>query len=110
MLLAAVTDSQEEYYQGKQIAVRAAGMAILFFQILLIAAVFYIVFTKVGAETVSGCQQRYMLPLLFPFFMLLGSGWLKTNLKSKKWFPMIFYGVSVFCVGYNICLLVLPKV
>lgn len=109
MLVAAITDSKEKVLT-KHVGIRFAGIAVIVFQIFLIAAVFYVVFTEIGAETVKGCQQRYMLPLLFPSFMLLGSGWLKTNLKSKKWFPMIFYGVSVFCVGYNICLLVLPKV
>lgn len=36
--------------------------------ILFVAIALYITFTPVGAETVLGCQGRYILPILFPFY------------------------------------------
>ncbi|MBQ3276964.1 MAG: DUF2142 domain-containing protein [Oscillospiraceae bacterium] len=49
---------------------RLAGLAAAAVQIAAVVTVFYLVFTPVGAESVAGCQFRYLLPLLFPVGML----------------------------------------
>lgn len=39
--------------------------------IMLVATALYVAFTPVGADSVAGCQWRYMLPVLLPFLLVL---------------------------------------
>ena len=43
----------------------------------------YIVYTAVGLDTVSGCQGRYMVPVLFPTLFILTRYQGKTRVKQK---------------------------
>lgn len=58
------------------LAVLALGVTVIF-----IPTVFYIVFTGVGADYIKGCQVRYLLPLAFPFWLLISGLCKKDNFK-----------------------------
>ncbi|MBM6815409.1 DUF2142 domain-containing protein [Olsenella uli] len=70
----------------------------------LVASSMYIVFTPVGAETVNGCQGRYLIPLLAPFVSFACnnktiSG--KFQRSRHKWeivFPIMSMGMLVVCI------------
>ena len=53
------------------------------FAIFLGIAVFYLVFTPVGAETVLGCQARYLIPFLFPVLYFVGVDGTSTCISTK---------------------------
>lgn len=44
------------------------GIFLFVCSIVLVATALYVSFTPVGKNTVDGCQFRYLLPLLIPFF------------------------------------------
>ena len=50
---------------------RLGGIVFFFCAICLAATSMYVAFTPVGAMTINGCQQRYMMPVLLPLLVLL---------------------------------------
>jgi len=55
------------------------------------ATALYIAFTPVGANSIAGCQPRYLLPLLFPTMYLIGSNWISRLLAFFR--NNIVYGI-----------------
>lgn len=55
--------------RGMTIPVRISGVFASFLAAAACATVMYIVFTPVAAETVLGCQGRYILPAVIPFLV-----------------------------------------
>ena len=96
MMVAAFTD-KNEYDDGlvhKPLA--HAGALILTFGTLLMAATsMYIQFTPVGLDTINGAQYRYMIPLIFPFLMFIGSGKVK-NRMDRAWYNGLVLGAAGF--------------
>lgn len=45
----------------------------------------YVVFSPVGANTVAGCQGRYLLPLLFPALYILRSPKIRSAFRKGKY-------------------------
>lgn len=84
---------------GNRVYIRVCGWIAGFLQILAISAMFYIVFTPVGADIVLGCQPRYMLPLVFPLLMLLFNGWIPEIKKGRNVYISL---VFVFAVCANV--------
>ncbi len=107
MAAAAVTDSRGRIFCGKKNLRRIPGTVILYGVVLLIATTMYLSFTAVGADRIEGCQQRYMLQLLFPLLMLCGSGWIQWKGSASKRYRAAVYAVSVFCLSWNIAALLL---
>lgn len=70
-------------------------MAILFGIMVLVATSMYIAFTPVGLDTVNGCQPRYMLPLLFPGLMLIGSQKMVNRMNKS-----LYNGLAFAVMGY----------
>lgn len=81
-------DLWKNYNKIKIIIVLLSGVIIS-----LIATALYISYTAVGENTIHGCQARYMIPLLFPFFVMIGSNKMK-NEMSQKIYNGIVLGVS----------------
>ncbi len=48
-----------------------SGIFAIVMLLMLIPTALYIEFTPVGSNTISGCQQRYLLPILFPAIYLI---------------------------------------
>lgn len=76
--------------------------------IVLVATALYIDFTPVGAETINGCQYRYILPVLFPLFITFGEIGIDASEKTKDRFfilgtvlmSMIFLlGIDKLCIS-----------
>lgn len=62
--------------------VRIPGHVLLFGAVVLCATAMYVSFTPVGNEGINGCQGRYLIPVLFPSLMMIGTGGLR--LKGKR--------------------------
>lgn len=87
---------------------RVIGGGILFGTVCLVATALYISYTTVGLQTIVGCQYRYLLPVLFPVFMLAGHYKITTKLceycNPNKMLP--FYAglqVIILYVSAFIC-------
>lgn len=74
--------------------VRAASVVLALVCVMVVASVMYITFTPVGNETILGCQQRYMIPLIFPVFSVLGSSRI-LNQTNKAWYRL----AVIFCTA-----------
>lgn len=81
---------------------KVAAVPLAFISACMVATSMYVVFTAVGADTVSGCQGRYLLPLLCPLLLALSRirflviPW---RGKAKHWVEAAAFGVSMFFAG-----------
>ena len=108
MLFTAFTDKNEFDTKPKyKWLYKCLAVAIYFVLSAAIASALYIDFTPVGANTVYGCQARYIIPLLFPLLSVIGSG-VSTTLMNRKLYnyvvltpccAVIFYDIYTFMVS-----------
>lgn len=76
----------------------------IFASIILVATALYVAFTDVGLNTINGCQPRYLIPLLYPFYLLLAP-----NFKNKvnlKYLSIVSVSLMTFHYFYLILKLV----
>ncbi len=101
LCLVCVTDKDRaDRWEGYG-TVRAASAGLAVVCIMVVASVMYITFTPVGNETILGCQQRYLIPLIFPVFSLLGSSRI-LNQINKKWYRLAVLSCVVLLLLANI--------
>lgn len=75
-----------------------------FLCVALIATALYISYTPVGADTIEGCQQRYLLPLLFPTVYFIGVDGVKTTI-NKNVMALVSTGIMAVIFMSNVWLL-----
>ncbi|MBE5936551.1 MAG: DUF2142 domain-containing protein [Lachnospiraceae bacterium] len=63
--------------------VKVAGILLSFASIILVASALYAAFTPVGADIIAGCQQRYILPVLFPTLYLIAPDGVDIRFNKK---------------------------
>lgn len=66
--------------------------------IILAITSMYLAFTPVGADYVAGAQFRYMIPMILPVLMHIGSG-LVENKMDRGWYNGLVFGIAAF-VGF----------
>ena len=106
MIITAFTDKNEYDIKAYGVINKIVVLAVYVGGSALIATALYVAFTPVGADTVLGCQARYIIPLLYPLLAIIGFGF---NNKINR----TFYNISVIsiCAGvnlYNIYTVMLP--
>ena len=104
MAAVAVTDNSGIYKSS--IATRILGIVFLLAALMLAATSMYMVFTPVGAATINGCQSRYTVHLLFPFFMFALNGFIQWNPPRRIYNP-VFYALGTGVLLFNIYKLVI---
>lgn len=83
----------EKKQQALRTALRAAAVyGTLFVTIALAATSLYVSFTSVASNTDAGMQPRYILPILFPALLLLGSSRVQ-NRMNRSWYNGLLFGV-----------------
>ena len=80
---------------------RCAALILSGICVILIASALYISFTPVGYGTVLGCQQRYILPLLFPILALIAPKYIDNKINRK------YYNGAVLAV---VCMILLANI
>lgn len=70
IIVFAIIDSDEKSNSISNRKTIIASWATYIITIVVIATALYLSFTPVGAETVNGCQKRYLFPLLAPIYSL----------------------------------------
>lgn len=67
-----VDNTDKPIFRGKEKLASIGGYVGVLGAIILVVTALYVSFTAVGADTVEGCQPRYIIPTLFPFLYLAG--------------------------------------
>lgn len=86
-------DLWKNYNKVRVIVIMISGVIIC-----LMATALYISFTSVGNTTIVGCQPRYLIPLLFPFFALIGSNKIRNDMSLKVYNGIIIGGASLILI------------
>ena len=95
LTIAAFTDKNRyDASIGKQSGMRLLFETLLFLALVLVASSMYIAFTPVGASYVSGCQPRYLIPLIFPALLLLGSCRMRNEMDRSVYNGLLFGGMG----------------
>ena len=82
--------------------IKGISHATFFLSVVLFATALYVSFTPVGLDTVNGCQWRYLIPLLFPFFYMLGSNRSVRHMSDRTMSAIVFTTLSlVLLIGYS---------
>ncbi|MEE0808398.1 MAG: DUF2142 domain-containing protein, partial [Acutalibacteraceae bacterium] len=84
LMFTALTDKCEFVRFKGSVLVRIAAALVLFGGACLAATSMYVTFTPVGSDVISGCQPRYVMPLLPAFLLTVANPGLPL-LKNKKW-------------------------
>lgn len=86
--------------------VRLITAGSVFIALCLVATSLYITFTPVGYSTINGCQQRYMMPLLFPLFYVLGSPKIKNQIDRKVYHTMVLAAnaLLLYSTIFSLCI------
>lgn len=84
LMAAAVMDNCDTPAIGKRELLAKCGgyLGVLGALVLAITAM-YVAYTSVGAGHVSGCQPRYILPVLFPFLFFFGENKMNVSPEAK---------------------------
>ena len=65
---------------------------------ILVMTSMYLAFTPVGANWVSGAQFRYLIPMILPVLLHVGSGMIE-NKMDRTWYNGLVFSVIAF-VGF----------
>ena len=65
---------------------------------MAVATALYLDFTAVGSNTILGCQNRYLIPVLFPTFYCLFYNKIEIKENIKLWIYRI--SILTLCIIY----------
>ena len=97
-----VDKSKHDLFAGNRL-VRATSVLASFACVCFVATALYISFTPVGFYTISGCQWRYVLPILLPFLYSIGSGRVEHKINARLLSAAVFgaLSLSLFMTFYD---------
>lgn len=67
--------------------------------VVVVITCLYLSYTPVGADSVAGAQFRYLIPIVLPFLLHIGSGRVE-NKMNRAWYNGLVFGVIAF-VGFS---------
>jgi len=84
-IVSIMDNTDKSVFRGKEKLARIGGYVGVLGALVLVVTALYVSFTAVGADTVEGCQPRYIIPTIFPFLYLAGEYDMKISddVKSK---------------------------
>ncbi len=95
LLLCVFTDKREcDIYPGVW-RHRILTYLSCFATLCVVATALYIAFTPVGYNWVNGCQWRYIIPVLFPFFSCVGTPKIKNGMAAHQMSGIVFGVLAV---------------
>lgn len=62
-----------------------------FITVCAVASALYVSFTPVGEATVYGCQLRYLLPILFPVYFVVGSPHIENHINKSLYNTVLLF-------------------
>ena len=103
-----ITDKNQKDSLSSNIKYKIIITILILITVILITTALYIAFTGVGSLDIKGVQGRYLLPLLFPFFYILGSSKIQNNM-NKSLYSCIVFGIMSFVLLNGIWTLCISK-
>ena len=104
-IVTAITDKENtDRYIGWRI--RGITVITVFIVSALVATALYITYTPVGADSIGGCQPRYLLPLILPVLLIFGSSSIENRINKvlyRSTILVIFSFVLLFAL-WNVCI------
>ncbi len=106
----AVIDKNEHDIKTANLKEKSVALLVLIITSAMMATALYIDFTPVGLNTINGCQERYLLPLIFPVFYTIGSfeDYIKLGKKNRTFINLASFGlcsIGVLNDFYNMILI-----
>ncbi|MBR3300082.1 MAG: DUF2142 domain-containing protein [Clostridia bacterium] len=106
----AILDRNENDIKTANLKEKSVALFVLIVTAAMMATVLYIDYTPVGLKTINGCQERYLLPLIFPVFYTLGSfeDYIKFGKKNRIFINLASFGlcsIGVLNDFYNMILI-----
>jgi len=97
MAIAIVTDRNrhDRYLLEKPWTARVLPIAVSLGTMMLVITSMYIVFNPIGNDHIEGAQFRYMIPLLFPLLLPLGSPRIENHM-NRSWYNGLILAVAAF--------------
>jgi uncharacterized membrane protein len=86
----AITDKNKYDKYTSGLKMKALMIFIYLSTVALICTALYVSFTTVGNTTIAGVQPRYLIPLIFPFLFVIGSGRVKNPFNKNAYNMAIF--------------------
>ena len=77
--------------------------------VMAVATALYLDFTAVGSNTILGCQNRYLIPVLFPAFYSLFYNKLEMKANIKLWIYRILIMIMCSIYLYNLYELMITR-
>lgn len=102
------TDKRETDVWKRYNITRLGSVGICLATIMLMATALYIDFTSVANSTIEGCQIRYVMPLMFLFFALIGSNNITNRIKNKTYNILVIAGTNILLM-LNLWQIVISK-
>ena len=109
LAIAAIVDNSEQpVFKGREPLAVVGNYIGNFGAVVLVITALYVAYTAVGSPTVSGCQPRYLLPILYPFLYFAGENKLKASdeIKGKVFIWGAIAMMIVFVLTVNTAYLV----
>lgn len=94
LIVVSITDKNEFDIWKRENTVRWSMVFVSIITVCMIATVLYISFTPYGSSEILGCQARYMIPLFFPVFSLIGSSRIQNQMNRKVYHGTVIAGSS----------------
>ena len=69
--------------QEDMVKIRVAGLLGVVLAVMIIPTALYVSYTPVAAASPQGVQERYLFPVLLPFFLLIGAD--KVSYRGSRW-------------------------
>ena len=109
LALATVLDNSERtVFKKREPLAVFGGFLGIFGAVVLVVTALYVSYTAVGADTVSGCQPRYLLPIIFPFLYFVGenSFYVSDEAKGKTFIWGAVGMALIFLISVYECFII----
>lgn len=83
-IAAAMDNSDVTVFRKNNRLAQAGGYIGVLGAVVLVLTALYVSYTPVGAHTVNGCQERYIIPILFPFLYFIGENRMTVPTETKR--------------------------
>ena len=101
LVFTTLTDKREYDVKAYSKIVYIYDILMFFGTVVLIATSLYIAYTEVGSNTIAGCQSRYITPLIYPLFAVLGGSGIRLKFDYRVYnyiVMIIMQSVSMWCI------------
>lgn len=91
LMVAVFTDKNEYDLKMMSSKFRVNVLLAFFVTVCAVASALYVSFTPVGEATVYGCQLRYLLPILFPVYFVIGSPHVENHMNKNLYNTVLLF-------------------